>query len=339
MREHSPEEVAREAFIERAEQYEKHNFQRRIRERANGPDAAAAPGLRSNVTAIALDDFFELDIPKRETMLAPWLPKCGLAMIHAPRGAGKTQLAIGTAWAVASGGGFLRWKCEKAWRVCFSTEKCPAPSDLQARFRAVTAASQFQLADPTYLKIAAADLMPEGLPDLSDPESQQFYDDVIADAELIVVDNLSTLCRGLKENDADSWVPVQSWALAQRRVGKSVAFIHHGGKSGQQRGTSRKEDVLDTVISLRRPPDYSAEQGCRFELHFEKTRGFHGPDAEPFEARLSGNQWAISDIKTGDDPDTLNALRKQGMSIRGIAERTGLPKTTVARRLGEVDDE
>jgi hypothetical protein len=128
MREHSPEEVAREAFIERAEQYEKHNFQRRIRERANGPDAAAAPGLRSNVTAIALDDFFELDIPKRETMLAPWLPKCGLAMIHAPRGAGKTQLAIGTAWAVASGGGFLRWKCEKAWRVCFSTEKCPAPT-------------------------------------------------------------------------------------------------------------------------------------------------------------------------------------------------------------------
>ena len=114
------------------------------------------------------------------------------------------------------------------------------------------------------------------------------------DAELIVVDNLSTLCRGLKENDADSWVPVQSWALAQRRVGKSVAFIHHGGKSGQQRGTSRKEDVLDTVISLRRPPDYSAEQGCRFELHFEKTRGFHGPDAEPFEARLSGRRTRTS---------------------------------------------
>ncbi|MGB9349971.1 MAG: hypothetical protein WCB61_08755 [Pseudolabrys sp.] len=145
-----------------------------------------------------------------------------------------------------------------------------------------------------YLKIAAADLMPEGLPDLSDPESQQFYDDVITDAELIVVDNLSTLCRGLKENDADSWVPVQSWALAQRRVGKSVAFIHHGGKSGQQRGTSRKDDVLDTVISLRRPPDYSAEQGCRFELHFEKTRGFHGPDAEPFEARLSGRRTRTS---------------------------------------------
>ena len=256
------------------------------RRKANGPDAQPPPekpsreSVHSNVIAVALDEFLKLDIPPRETMIAPWLPRCGLAMIHAPRGLGKTQVAIGATWAMASGGGFLRWTCEKAWRVLFLDGEMPG-ADLQARFKSVIAASQFDLADPTYLKIAAADLMPEGLPDLSDPESQQFYDDVIADADVIMVDNLSTLCRGLKENDADSWVPVQSWALAQRRAGKSVVFIHHGGKSGQQRGTSRKEDVLDTVISLRRPPDYSAEQGCRFELHFEKTRGFHGPDAEP----------------------------------------------------------
>jgi len=257
-------------------------------------------------------------------------------MIHAPRGLGKTQVAIGTAWAMASGGNFLRWRCDKAWRVLFLDGEMPG-ADLQSRFKCVTTASQFELADPTYLKIAAADLMPEGLPDLSDPESQQFYDDVVADADVIIVDNLSTLCRGLKENDADSWVPVQSWALAQRRAGRSVVFIHHGGKSGQQRGTSRKEDVLDTVISLRRPPDYSAEQGCRFELYFEKARGFHGPDAEPFEARLIGNQWAIGEIKSGDDLDTIKNLRQQGLSIREIAERSGLGKTTIARRLGEAD--
>jgi hypothetical protein len=290
-----------------------------------------------NVSALSIEEFLSTPLPPRETMLAPWLPLRGLAMLHAPRGAGKTQVAIGTAWAVASGGGFLRWRCDKAWRVLFLDGEMPGP-DLQQRFNRVLEASQFELADPDYLKIAASDLMPLGLPDLSDPHSQQFYADVVADADLIIVDNLSTLCRGLKENDADSWVPVQSWALAQRRAGKSVVFIHHGGKSGQQRGTSRKEDVLDTVISLRRPPDYSADQGCRFELHFEKARGFHGPDAEPFEARLIGNQWAIAEIKSSDDIETIKALRKQGLSIRDIADRTGLGKTTIARRLGEDEE-
>ena len=30
--------------------------------------------------------------------------------------------------------------------------------------------------------------------------------------------------------------------------------------------------ALDTVIALRRPEDYSPEQGARFEIHFEKLR-------------------------------------------------------------------
>jgi hypothetical protein len=87
----------------------------------------------------------------------------------------------------------------------------------------------------------------------------------------------------------------------------------------------------------RRPPDYSADQGCRFEIRFEKSRGFYGEDAAPFEARLIGNQWAISEIKSGDDTSTLKALKAQGLSVRDIAERTGLSKSTVSRRLGEDD--
>jgi putative DNA primase/helicase len=130
---------------------------------------------------------------------------------------------------------------------------------------------------------------------------------------------------------------MQAWILQLRRQGKSVLLIHHDGKGGQQRGTSKKEDVLDSVISLRRPPDYTADQGCRLEVRFTKSRGFHGTDAEPFEARLTGNTWELSDIKAGDDDDTLKTLRKQGLTIRDIADRTGLSKSTVSRRLG--DDE
>lgn len=62
------------------------------------------------VWSICYDEFLDAQLPARQTLLAPWLPMQGLAMIHAPRGIGKTHIGLGTAWAVATGTGFLRWK-------------------------------------------------------------------------------------------------------------------------------------------------------------------------------------------------------------------------------------
>jgi putative DNA primase/helicase len=288
---------------------------------------------RKQVTAIDYSDFLQRKFPPRETLLTPWLPRAGLALIHAPRGVGKTHVALGTAWAVAAGGGFLRWKTPGgAFRVLLLDGEMPAVA-LQERLQRVVSASGLEPPLPDYLRISAADMWRDGLPDLADPAAQRFYADIIGDADLIIVDNLSTLCRALRENEADTWAPVQAWCLAQRRQNKSVLLIHHGGKSGGQRGTSKKEDVLDTVIALRRPPDYQADQGARFEIHFEKARGFYGPDAEPFEARLVGDQWQESQLKSGDDVDTFKALKASGMSFREISDRTGVPRSTVHRKL------
>jgi putative DNA primase/helicase len=299
--------------------------------------ANAQSSTLPRVSAINLEGFLNMNIPPRAMMLTPWLPVQGLAMIYAPRGTGKTRMAHGILHAIATGSGFLRWAAPQPKRVLLLDGEMPAPM-LQEMLRATVKASKCSLPDPSFFKIAAADLVRDGLPDLANPSAQQFYSDVIADADLVGVDNLSTLCRSLRENDADSWTPVQSWVLGLRRAGKSAFLIHHGGKSGAQRGTSRKEDTLDTVIGLRRPPDYLPEQGARFEVHFEKNRGFHGRDAEPFEARLLGEQWAINPIKSGDDPDTLKALRKQGMSIRDIADRTGVSKSTVQRWVNDEEE-
>jgi hypothetical protein len=80
-------------------------------------------------------------------------------------------------------------------------------------------------------------------------------------------------------------------------------------------------------------PDYSQAEGARFEIHFEKARGFYGPEAEPFEAHLIGHEWKLGPIKSGDDAETLKALHSQGISVRDIADRTGVPRSTVHRRL------
>jgi len=74
-----------------------------------------------------------------------------------------------------------------------------------------------------------------------------------------------------KENDADAWIPVQEWALRMRASGRSVLFIHHAGKGGNQRGTSKREDVLDTVIALQKSEDYNPRDGATFEIHFKKA--------------------------------------------------------------------
>ena len=68
-----------------------------------------------------------------------------------------------------------------------------------------------------------------------------------------------------------------------------MLYVHHAGKGGDQRGTSRREDVLDTVIQLKRPEDYFASEGARFIATFTKARGLFGADAAPIDARLNPN--------------------------------------------------
>ena len=235
------------------------------------------PAYERGLVALNAEELVTREFPPREMMLAPWLPCKGLAMVYAERGIGKTWLAANLGYTVASGGRYLKWVAPKPRRVVYIDGEMPG-SLLQERFRSIVAMGK-QEAIPDFFRLVAADLQPDGLPDLADPNAQRFYDGVLADPELIVVDNLSTIARGLKENEADAWAPVQSWLLAQRATGRSVLLIHHAGKSGGQRGTSRKEDVLDAVASLRRPPDYDPSQGARFEIHFTKNRGFFGADA------------------------------------------------------------
>ena len=195
-------------------------------------------------------ELLKTKFPPRTLMLSPWLPDKGLAVIFAARGVGKTWIALSIAHAVAAGGGFLRWRAPRPRRVLYLDGEMPAVT-LHERYAAVIAASMTD-APAENFRLVAADFQPDGLPDLADPEAQRFYVDTIADAELVIVDNLSTIARGLRENEADSFGPLLSWMLAQRAAGRSVLVVHHAGKGGGQRGTSRKEDVLDTVVSLAR---------------------------------------------------------------------------------------
>ena len=192
--------------------------------------------------------------------------------------------------------------------------------------------------DPAMLRIVTPDVQDGPMPDLATAEGQLLIEAVIGDAELIIVDNISTLVRATeRENDAESWREVGAWALRMRQRGRSVLFVHHDGKSGEQRGTCKREDTLDAVIQLKRPADYSPEQGARFEVHFRKYRNAAGSEVKPLEATLmtgaDGRQvwtWRDVDESTHDRVLTLHA---EGLTQGEIADELGIHKSTVSRHL------
>jgi putative DNA primase/helicase len=149
------------------------------------------------------------------------------------------------------------------------------------------------------------------------------------EVDLVILDNLSTLVRSGNENEADSWVQIQEWMLRLRKLGKAVLLIHHAGKNGAQRGTSKREDILDTVLALRKPKNYSPNDGARFEVHFEKSRGFCGEATDPFEARLITDSngslsWNCKKID-GRDLELVVSLYKDGMTKqRDLEKETGI---------------
>lgn len=295
----------------------------------------AAPKLPElNIQSVF--DFVNMKLPPRENILSPWLPVQGLAMIYAPRGVGKTHVALGIAYAVTSGGQFLGWKASKPRGVLYLDGEMPATLMQERLLSLINSkpSAPFNLLTP--------DLQHGSMPDLSTNKGQLMLEPYLKDIDLIIVDNISTLCRCGKENEADSWIPVQEWALKMRASGKSILFIHHAGKGGNQRGTSKREDILDTVIVLKRPDDYNPKDGAIFQVHFEKSRGFLGEEAESFEAHLvnqnENQEWLLRPIAESSFDQVVN-LTKQGMKQKEIAEKLAINKSNVSRHLKRAHQE
>jgi hypothetical protein len=293
--------------------------------------------LTTRLRACAAGELLRLELPARGMVLEPVIPTQGLAMLYSPRGAGKTYLALAMAWAVATGGEFLRWRAPQPRKVLFVDGELPATT-LQQRLSAIRGPADASERAGN-LRLITPDLQEFGVPDISSRTGQALIENELDGAELLVLDNLSALVRSGNENEGESWLPIADWALRLRQRSVSVLFLHHAGKSGAQRGTSRREDLLDTVIALKRPPDYCPTEGLRCELRFEKARGFHGEAARPFEINMNYGQtgeivWSISEPTPQADPllEAAATLFHQGMSVREVAKQLGISQTSAHRR-------
>lgn len=311
-----------------------------FRQGAEIPPKAADGGerrvVREPLRIVDIHSFLAMDIPPREMLFEPWLPSQGLAMLYGKRGLGKTYLALGIAYAVASGGALLSWRAPKARKVLYiDGEMLAAP--LQERLAAIVKAAERE-PEPGMLSIITPDLQPRGMPDLATAGGQADIAEVMSpETKLIIVDSLSSLVRGEgRENDAESWLPIAEWALAQRVAGRSLLFLHHANRRGEQRGTSKREDLLDTVLALRPPSQHQPNQAARFEIHMEKSRGLCA-EFVPIEAELTGDEgggvtWTYRAIEE-TRADRILRMQADGMPVKEIAEELKVDRSTVYRAL------
>ena len=290
----------------------------------------------SSIKALSLAQLLTLELPERKCLMAPWLPEQGLAMVYAQRGVGKSWFTWQIALSVATGAPFLNWQIPEPKRVLLIDGEMPC-AVTRERFEKLVEALPVDPPENLPLSIITPDIQELGMPDLSDEAGQQALEPFVDEADLIVVDNISTLVRNGRENETESWVPIQAWALKQRVKRKTILFIHHAGKGGDQRGSSKREDVLDTVIALKRPTGYSPEEGARFEVHFTKSRGFHGEDAEPIDLSLSTDelgrlQWTSKSLQQSTYERVLEYLR-EGLSQSQIATLMEITKQAVHKHV------
>lgn len=311
--------------------------------------AAGGAAIEAPLPLRALDvqDLARMHFKLREVILDPWLHSQDLCMVFAARGVGKTHFGLSVAYAVSTAGKFAKWSAPRPRKVLYLDGELPG-GVMQKRL--LMHCPDVEPA-PGFLRIFTPDLLPEGqaMPDLSTLDGQDQIDAMIDDdTEVVFVDNLSAWARSGRENEAESWLPIADWILSLRRRGMAVVLIHHAGKGGQQRGTSKREDLLDVVIGLSRPADYDPSQGAVFVAEFTKARNLSGDDAEGIELQLGGDEdratWTWRTVESSTY-DRVVALVKEGLKQADIALELGVNKSNVsramrkARELGDIPAE
>jgi AAA domain len=98
------------------------------------------------------------DLPERRLLLDPILTSNTLALLYGPRGLGETFVALGIAWAAASGASFLNWTASRPHRALYIDGEMAAV-DLRERLRLLGWSA------PPSLQFLVADLSTHSLPE------------------------------------------------------------------------------------------------------------------------------------------------------------------------------
>ena len=268
------------------------------------------------------------DIPPRPRLLGAWLLKGDLGYLFAPRGGGKSWLAMLIGNAVSNGIALGSWEVgEGPLPVYYFDAEMNLP-DVQDRARKIGIDSEaFHWLSNEHL------YMEKGISvNIACPTHQAGLSAMLPDGSLFIIDNLSTGQIGMRENENDDFDKIKDWLLSLRRRGITVLIVHHAGRNGEMRGGSRREDPAHWIISLKD----ASEEGSRskqFITSFSKCRNCQGQDAQPLRWTMQddGSRITISSETFSGSDALLQHIRDGVGSATDLAALLNTTAGTISK--------
>jgi AAA domain len=221
-----------------------------------------------NAAVVTSEELENVNIEPRAKLLGEWLREGDLGFIYGERGSGKTWLVAGIATSVSAGTNLDTWESHGLFPVLYVDGEMPI--DLtRDRLKGLSPKNKnLSILHHEHLYNLSGDSM-----NIADQMTQKVILEIctIKKIKLLILDNLSCLASGVKENDADEWEKLLNWLLDLRRRRIAVVIVHHAGTSGRMRGTTKREDSAAWVIKVtENNKNEPSESIARFETSFEK---------------------------------------------------------------------
>jgi hypothetical protein len=224
---------------------------------------------KRNVPCLTPEDWIARHIEPADNLLGELLSTTSRILFSADTGLGKTMLAMGWAFGIALGRGFLHWRSRRKGRVLYIDGEMPKDL-LQER---IALACKWYEIDPREARrifvLSTEDY--EDMPPLDTPEGQAWLDafiERIGGVDFIVFDNIMSLCAATMKEE-DSWQNIKAYvlSLSRRRIGQ--LWLHHTGHNTTRAyGTKTREWQMDTVIVAEKV----ANDHIGINLKFTKAR-------------------------------------------------------------------
>jgi hypothetical protein len=277
---------------------------------------------------VSAPDLQAMEIEQRPKLLGEWMREGDLGYLFAPRGVGKSWMAMMIANAVANGWKLGEWTAGEAKRQVFYLDAEMNVPDLQERVK------KLEITSPS-IHILSNELgFHRGLPsfNIASPLHQEALSDLLPDGALFIIDNLSTSQVGMDENGNNDFDQLRDWLMSLRHRKITVLIVHHAGRNGAMRGASRREDMAHWIVSMAD----ASEEGSNvksFTTNFSKCRNCRPGEAPPLKWGMAdyGSTIAI-DCKPHNGPDAMLEHIQAGVnSATELADLMGVAKGTISK--------